>query len=283
MLQTLIVFAGVLVLMTLVTAQAGLVGAKIAYQRIARSYADVALTAATGNYLSYAQEEVRKNGPDALSMLQPADPPPAGTFNACSSDPIGSESSAAQTCRFAVTVQVNVAASTQTSTGSSVAQSMQAQHVLERRVSVVVEADVVPYDAATQTLGAPVASKARYLTIRTFANAPFAALTGVRNLDAAVGSASGGQGDSAGSNADARGYRDPSDTGIHVQLDCKQGPNARGQTGTAAIASGPSLEGLPNAKGWAVEPPCDFPDQSVDEFNSKTWNAGTDNTTGWSR
>jgi hypothetical protein len=280
MLQTMLVFAALLGFAAAAASQNAYVAARLADQRIARAYAALALTAATANELSYVQEEVRKSGPDALSMPVPADPPPSGAFDACSADPIGAEGGA-QRCRFAVLVNAAFVASTRSAQGPSLARDVQAQHGFERRVSVEIEVAVTPSGSAST--GSAIVRQSRFVTLRTFANAPFASVTGVRDIGSTLAASGAGQGDSAGSNASAAGYRDASDTAVHLQLDCKQGFNARGRTGTPPVTAGPSLEGLPGGKGWAVEPPCDLPRESVDDFQTQRWNAGSEDASGWSR
>jgi hypothetical protein len=267
--QALIALGAFIAGYALVFAEGGIAAAKIERSLIASAYADLALSSATGTLLNYARVRVAAQGAGALAA--PGALPIGGPVAICAAQP-------PRPCPFVAVASYRIAGASADGDGPSFSPGVQ-RAVFEGRIS----AEIV-VSLATRG-GAAGAVKARAVTLRTFGVPPYVALTGSRDAGAAIGAAGAGQGDSAGNAAEPGGYADPSDTGMHLQLLCRQAPYPAGQAVPDRIVERvPYNEGLPwGTGGQAVEAPCDIAAESVDRFVPQHWNVGTQNASGWSQ
>jgi hypothetical protein len=193
---------------------------------------------------------------------------------------------AAQNCRFAYRIRAVITAASSpgsASTGSDAAGNLQASAIDEQRVSAIVTATVFG------ETGEPLASHSRFLTYRVFGAAPYAVVTGARDIAAVNGTGAAAQGDSGGSASTpapklaAPGTEVADDTRIHVRLSCQTAiagvipfTNDQQPAGNDSLPWGDAPLG-------AYEAPCASPDAAADTFRSERWTNGDANASGWTQ
>jgi len=158
------------------------------------------------------------------------------------------------------------------------AQNLQAAAIDEQRVSAIVSVTfVTPGSSAVGT-------RTRFLTYRVFDTAPYAVISGSRDMTTENGTQSAAQGDSGGAAAaldsQAAGF---DDTRIHVRLTCDT--VIKGVIPFANDQQAAGNDGLPwgNAAQAAYETPCTSSDAPADAFRDERWTNGDANTSGWTQ
>jgi hypothetical protein len=254
---------------------------------VARS-ADVALGGGVADFTGALARFVAANGTGGPWPQ----PDPSASRPACAS-------AAAERCLFSYVVRATITAASSTSaaTGADAASNLQAAVIDEQRVSAVV----------TVTLSGPsgtvLGTRTRFLTYRVFGSAPYAMVSGSRDLAADDGLQSAAAGDSGGAagsqpaaaSAGSQPAAAPAgsqpavapagadDTRIHVRLTCRTVianvvPFANDQqtAGNDALPWG-------NAAQAAYEVPCASPETPADAFRDEYWVNGTAGAPGWTQ
>jgi hypothetical protein len=197
----------------------------------------------------------------------------------------GCNAGATQSCPFRYTIRATVTSASSASTpaqGSDPANNLQAAAIDEQRVSALVTVAIVGEN------GALLGTRTRFLTYRIFDTAPYAVISGSRDLATVNGTRSAAQGDSGGaSGATAPGGGSPAagidDTRIHVRLTCRTViAGVVPFTNDQQVAGN---DGLPwgNAANAAYEAPCAGPDAPADDFRDERWGNGNTNRSGWTQ
>jgi hypothetical protein len=255
----------VALMVTLATAmlESSVFAAKIALHRSVARYSELAVSDGVADFTAELADFVKQNGssgpwPRATSRTQPKSVCDAGI--------------AAGGCPpFFSTVERTITdasgAVTNTSSADGV-RNVQTSGINEARISVVVSATI-----GAQNGSIIFGSRARLLTYRVFEAAPYAIVSGSRDLTSVNDSLRTAQGDSGGAPAawgpSAAGGSAPHDTRIHVRLVCAQ---------TAGN------DGLPWGNGGAAfEATCNPTASPADAFADKAWTHGNSGAPGWTQ
>lgn len=199
-------------------------------------------------------------------------PEPSASRPACAS-------ADAERCLFSYVVRARItaASTTSTTTGADAASNLQAAVIDEQRVSAVVTV------ALTGPAGTVLGTRTRYLTYRVFGTAPYAVVSGSRDLATDDGQQSAAAGDSGGSDPSAApaGAVSFDDTRIHVRLTCRTViANVVPFANDQQTAGNDSLP-WGNAAQAAYEVPCASPDAPADVFRDERWINGNSDASGW--
>jgi hypothetical protein len=235
-----LVGAVALVVATMLETQ--LLFAKVAVRRTAESYLSAASGVATTALLRQLAGEIQANGPTAALTIGPLAPQCAATT----------------ACAFKVSATYAVTGSTIAANGSDVADGLETDVLAqETRTSIVMTV------AITDALGSPLVTRAKLLTVRTFAAPPYAAVAGV--ADAAAPTALVAEGDTAGcapgqaATCDSAATGAVDDTQIHTARVCQSDGNGgtcpdgddTDPVGEDALVATPWQNGNTAPPGWA--------------------------------
>jgi hypothetical protein len=226
-------------------------------------YSDAAIADGVADFTAGLGAFVAAHGPDG----------PWPTATAASAPRSACAPAAGTGCAFTYVIRgtiTNASAPGDAAAGDA-APNLQSSVIDEQRVSAVVSIEL-------RGPAATVATRTRFLTYRVFATAPYAIVSGSRDIATVNGSAAAAQGDSGGAAGTGS-----ADTRIHVRLSCR--------TVTPDVVplvndqQAPGNDGLPwgNAAGAAYEAPCTIPDAPADAFRSEHWQNGDTNTSGWTQ
>jgi hypothetical protein len=192
---------------------------------------------------------------------------------------------AAQRCpfRYRIRATITAASGTGAAGGADAASNLQAAVINEQRVSALVTVTIIGETATI--LGA----RTRFLTYRVFDTAPYAVISGSRDIATVNGTNAAAQGDSGGasgspaSGAPARAPTELDDTRIHVRLTCRTVIANIVPFSNDQQAAG--NDGLPwgNAPHAAYETPCPADDAPADVFRDERWGNGDTNASGWTQ
>ncbi len=272
-------------LLTLATAlfESSFATARIARDRTAARYADVAVTDAVADFTAGLAAYVKVHGSSGPWPAQPSDSYPKAL---CGGESISAACPYSYVIHAAITDAANVPAP-----GMAGEAAVNVQTTIgESRLSASVSATL------SGPQGTVVATRTRLLTYRVLSVMPYAFVSGSRDTTTAGGTRTTAQGDTGGLSApsdssatDSTGGQ-PSidraaalhDTRIHVQLTCR----------TAIVDADPKKhndqqpignDDLPwgNAAGAAHEAPCLQPAAPADAFSDTGWTNGNTNASGW--
>jgi hypothetical protein len=226
-------------------------------------YSDVALADGVADFTAGLAQVVRLRG---ASTSWSHEPSTSGLKSGCSAAP-------AQRCPFRYTIRASVTSASDTGAASGVdaAPNLQAAVIDEQRVSALVSVTIVG------TAGTPLGTRTRFLTYRVFDTAPYAVISGSRDIATVNGTRSAAQGDSGG----AAGSAD--DTRIHVRLTCRTViADLVAFSNDQQVAGN---DGLPwgNTAQAAYEAPCAGADAPADVFRDERWGNGDTNDSGWTQ
>jgi hypothetical protein len=190
-------------------------------------------------------------------------PWPDGTSSSIAKPVCAAGPTAACPFRYVISATITAASSAGDSTGADAVADLQATAIDEQRVSAVVTATVIGPS------GARLGARTRFLTYRVFGAAPYAVISGSRDIATVNGAQAAAQDDSGGAPGAGSAASGLDDTRIHVRLTCSSAGN----------------DGLPwgNAQGEANEAPCVQPDVPADAFRNVRWRNGDTNASGWTQ
>ena len=247
LLQTL-VSIGLIAVVTAALLTRAVVDVANASRQLAARAASTGLAHGTAAFARFAQGYVAANG---AAATWPTTPHPEKSEPVCT------------TCAASLTVSFRVASSSAAGSPSDPAIASGMQSALdENRISGVVTAVV------TDAAGAAIASTSRLVTFRVFDAAPFAVLSGARDVTTMAGAAGATEGDTAGTQPATAASAEPTpdarvpaadiDTSIHVTMTCA---NSRANANQSAPFSDDNAPGNDRTQwgrsgGTGFEAPC---------------------------
>jgi hypothetical protein len=246
-------------------------GAKVTLQAAVARYSDVAIADGVADFTHGLAEVVRLNG---ASSPWPHEASRSAPKSGCGS---------VLPCPFRYTIRAAItSASGDGTAGGDAAQNLQAAFINEQRVSAIVTVSL------TAAAGTPLGTRTRFLTYRIFDSAPYAVISGSRDIATVNGARSSAQGDSGGAAGSAPAVDSLpgaafDDTRIHVRLTCRTAiENLVPFSNDQQIAGN---DGLPwgNAAQAAYEAPCTGADAAADIFRDERWGNGDTNPSGWTQ
>jgi len=250
----------------------GLRAAKIAQHADVARYSAVTIADGVADFTHGLAQFVALHGSGGPWPLKPSH---SALRSACSAD---------AACPFEYAVSgVITAASAASTSGADAAPNLQAAAIDEQRVSAIVTVSIIG------RAGVTVGTRTRFLTYRVFTTAPYAVISGSRDVAAPGGApSSGAQGDTGGTAGDPApidpaATPPPGDTRIHVRLTCGTvSPNVVPFANDQQAAGNDGLPWGDTAQA-AHESPCVGADAWADDFRDEHWGNGDANASGWTR
>lgn len=269
MLLPILWFVALMALLSGAMLEMSMMGSRIGLNRSIAAYTDMAMNRAVTNYVNQLQQDVHVGG-TAHAMNSP-------NFRYVTDvEPLCGTRTSTGLCSLNYFVFGRLNQSSSSSTGRTPANALQKQFAFEEKVNATITVQVPGQNGDT------LAERTRLLTFRIYNNAPYATLTGERDVDTSVGLVDSAQGDTAGRNVGATDY---SNTAILVRMTCQQMGRPAGDTRGSPVAHSAASEHLPwgNDTNGAYEVQCVAPDQDVSNFNSPYWNGNSQRPTGWQK
>jgi hypothetical protein len=233
---------------------------------------DAALSDGVADFTRGLAAYVARHGTEGPWPAAAATSPPQPLCDATMAGANGSRSDAVCGLTYRVSGTITDASGAATNAAPDAAANLQGSIIDEQRISAIVSVQLSgPAGAA--------ATRMRFLTYRVFATAPYAIVSGSRDITTVDGSAAAAQGDSGG----IAGGAGADDTRIHIRLTCRTiTPNV---VPFGNDQQAPGNDALPwgNAAQSAYETPCSTPDAPVDAFRDERWHNGDANPTGWTQ